>query len=76
MSVNSQETLDKFTNDMNKSANAFVSNTVSRFNGLDFSVKSLEVVDNVLEEASDFYGEMSEQQRQSLITSVGSYILK
>jgi len=75
-SADNQETLDKFTNDMVKIADNFVNNTVSKFNGLDFSVKSLDVVDNVLEEASDFYEEMNEQQRQNLITSVGSYIFE
>ena len=75
-SVGNQETVNEFTNDMIKNAENFVSRTTNRFNGLDFSVKSLEVVDNVLEEASDFYEEMNETQRQNLITSVGSYIFE
>ena len=75
-SAGNQEMLDKFTNDMVETANAFVRHTVDRFNGLDFSVKSIEIVDNVLEEASDFYEEMDKQQRQNLITSVGSYIFE
>ena len=71
-----QKMVDEFTNDMIKSAENFVNRTSNRFNGLDFSVKSLDVVDNVLEESSDFYEEMNEQQRQNLITSVGSYIFE
>ena len=75
-SAGSQETLDKFTNDMIKTANSFVINTINDFKNLNFSVKSLEVIDNMLEEASDFYEEMSEPQRQNLIASVGSYIFE
>jgi len=74
--VDNQEPLDKFTNDMVKTADAFVRQTIDRFNGLDFSVKSLEVVDSVLEEVSDFYNEMDEKQKQNVITSVGSYVFE
>lgn len=71
-----QEALNDFTKDMIKSADFFVNRSSDRFKGLDFSVKSLEVVDNALEEASDFYEDMSEEQRQNLISAVGSYIFE
>ena len=68
--------LDKFANDIVETANDFVQQTMDSFNGLDFSVESLEVVEHVLDEAADFYGEMNEEQRQNLITAVGSYIFE
>jgi len=74
--VGNHESLDKFTNNMIKSADFFVSSTADRFKGLDFSVKSLEVVENALQEASEFYDEMSEDGKENLITSVGSYIFE
>lgn len=74
--LNNQEPLDDFAKDVARTAELFVSNTSDRFKGLDFSVKSLEVVDCVLEEASDFYEEMGDQQKQNLISSVGSYIFE
>jgi hypothetical protein len=74
--ANKQEALDDFTNDIAKSAAFFVSSSSDKFKGLDFSVKSLEVVDQALEEASDFYNEMNEDQQQNLIKTVGSYIFE
>jgi len=71
-----QESQDSFTKDMAKSADFFVNRSKDRFNGLDFSVKSLEVVDKILEEASDFYGDMTDEQKQNLISTTGSYIFE
>lgn len=70
------EQIDDYTRDMIKSADFFISSSSNRFTGLDYSVKSLEVVENALEEASDFYDEMEEKQKQSLINSVGSYVFE
>lgn len=71
-----QGQLDDYTKDMIKSADFFVSSNANRFKGLDFSVKSLAIVDNALEEASDFYDEMSDEQKKNLISIVGSYIFE
>lgn len=71
-----QGEMDDYTKDMIKSADFFVRSNVDRFKGLDFSVKSLTIVDNILEEASDFYGEMSDEQKQNLISTVGSYVFE
>jgi len=71
-----QGQLDDYTKDMMKSADFFVRSNANRFKGLDFSVKSLAIVDNALEEASDFYDEMSDEQKQNLISTVGSYIFE
>jgi len=70
------EQLDDFTLDMIKSADIFVERSADRYNGLDFSVESLEVIDNVLEDASDFYDEMNDDQRNNIINSVGSYVFE
>lgn len=73
---NKQEQLDDFTKDMVNSANFCVESYSDKFNGLDFSVNSLKVVDDMLDEASDFYEEMNDNQRQNLISTVGSYIFE
>ena len=39
-------------------------------------MKSLEVIDNLLEEASDFYIDMSEGQIINVVNSVGSCIFE
>ncbi|TPN82882.1 hypothetical protein [Aquimarina algicola] len=74
--VDTTDQLDDFTIDIMKSADFFVSNTSNRFSGLDYSVKSLEQVDNALEEASDFYDEMTSEQQQNIISTTGSYIFE
>lgn len=75
-SADSNVQLDDFTNDMVKSSDYFVAKSSGRYKGLDYSVKSLKVVENALEEASDFYEEMVEEQKQGLISSAGSYIFE
>ncbi|WBU89243.1 hypothetical protein [Cellulophaga omnivescoria] len=76
----SESSLDEkqcnFINDMTKSAEFFVNSSSENFKGLDYSVKSLEVVENMLDEASDFYKQMDKEQQQNLITTVGSYIFE
>jgi hypothetical protein len=71
-----EQSIDDFAKDVARSADFFVSNTSARFEGLDYSLKSLEVIDKVLEEVSDFYAEMNDQEKQRLISSVGSYIFE
>lgn len=73
---NDNEQLDDFTLDMVKSADIFVERSTERYKGLDFSVESLEVIDSVLEDASDFYDEMNNDQRNNIINSVGSYVFE
>ena len=73
---NKQESLNDFTKNMAKSADFFATSYSDRYKGLDFSVKSLEVVDRALDEASDFYDEMGAEQRKNLISTVGSYVFE
>src|SRR5690606_37588944 len=76
LNSNKQEQLDDFTKDMIKSANFCVESYADKFGKLDFSVNSLKVIDDMLEEASDFYEEMNDNQRQNLINTVGSYVFE
>lgn len=70
------ESLDDLTTDIIRSAELFATSATGAFSGLDFSVKSLEQVENALEEASPFYSEMNEKDRQNLIKTIGSYIFE
>jgi Cys-tRNA synthase (O-phospho-L-seryl-tRNA:Cys-tRNA synthase) len=74
--VSSQESVDDFTKDMISSADFFLKTSSERFKGLDFSVKSLEVVESALDEASEFYEDMNQEQRHNLIKTIGSYIFE
>jgi len=74
--ANKQEQLDDFTSDMVKSANFFISTYSDKFKGLDLTVNSLKVVDEMLEDASDFYEDMNDDQRKNLINTVGSYVFE
>ena len=75
--TNSNEGIaNDFTNDMIMSADRFVLDSEERFSGLDFSVDSLNVIDHILEEASDFYDDMSEAKKQNFISAVGAYIFE
>ncbi len=76
LSATPDEDLDDFTKDMIKSADFFLRSSENRFKGLDYSVKSLAVVDEALEEASGFYEAMNEVQRQNLISTIGSYVFE
>jgi hypothetical protein len=74
---NSDSVLDEFTKQMSDSAQSCIEHFENKYgNRLDFSVKSLELIDNILDEASDFYEEMKEAQKKWLISSVGSYIFE
>lgn len=66
---------NEFTLNMMKSADAFVEWMQENY-VLDYTVESLQLVDEALEEASDFYDEMNEQQQNNLIGSAGSYIFE
>lgn len=71
-----EDNQNEFTKDIMVNASFFKENYENRYNGLDFSVKSLNIVDQILEDASDFYEEMNEDQRQNIITKAGSYIFE
>ena len=73
---NKNEQLDDFAVNMIKSADIFVEQSEQRYKGLDFSVESLEVIDNILEDASDFFDEMNDDQRNNIINSAGSYVFE
>lgn len=72
-SSENKEELNEFTKQMIQQANSFKKSCEHK---LDFSVNSLIAVDELLEEASDFYIDMNENQRKNIITNVGSYIFE
>lgn len=71
------ESLDEFTQQMSNAANACIEHFDKRYGGgLDYSESSLKLVDQILEDASDFFPEMEENQQKWIINSVGSYIFE
>ena len=76
-SVQNDNVLDEFSQELFNNAEACVEQFKDRFgNGLDFTEKSLKLVDEILDELSDFYPEMEEVQQKSIINSIGSYIFE
>ncbi len=72
-----EEPLDEFTQHMAEAAMDCVNHFNGRFGDkLDFSVQSLQTVDDILEEASDFYEDMNQEQKDWIVNSVGSYIFE
>ncbi|AYB35004.1 hypothetical protein [Chryseolinea soli] len=71
-----KETLDEFAQQMSDAAEACADHFKGRYGVLDFSERSLQIVDTILEDASDFYPEMEEAQQQWIVSSVGSYIFE
>lgn len=75
--TSTEASMDQFTKDMAAGAEAFVANTKDRADKvLDFSVDSLTTIDDMLDEASDFYPEMPDTQRNNIIQSFGAYIFE
>lgn len=67
---------DDFTKEIKAEAACLIEKIRKEYPGLDFSVQSLSIIDNFLEEASDFYIDMNENQKQNIINNVGSYIFE
>ncbi len=57
-------------------ANRLVESVTDRFSGLDYSIESLKVIDNLLEEIADFVDEMSEEYIERIIEDTGAYIFE
>jgi hypothetical protein len=69
--------MDQFTKQISDDAEACVEHFRKKYgSGLDFSEESLVLIDEIIEEASDFYPEMQEGQQQWIVSSVGSYIFE
>lgn len=48
----------------------------ARFDGFDFSVGSLAVVEELLEEASDFFENMSVERQDQIVAQIGAYVFE
>ena len=71
------EPLDEFTQQMKYTAESCINHFKERYgNSLDYSEKSLHIIDEILEEAADFYPEMAEDEQKWIVQSVGSYIFE
>ena len=70
------EAEDDFTLDMINESLSCVSYFKDRFSGLDFTVESLEVVDNILEEISEFKEEMDPERIEVFVQKVASYVFE
>jgi hypothetical protein len=70
------DAIDEFTQQMIDTSSKCVDRFQDRFTGLNFSVESLKVVDNILEEVSEFKEDMNEGQINNVIQTVGSYIFE
>lgn len=69
--------IDEFTKQMADNANLCINHFKERYgNKLDFSVKSLEIIDTILDEAADFYEDIGQEQKNWIINTVGSYIFE
>jgi hypothetical protein len=72
----SEKNVDKFTQQMIDDSYKCIDSFKERFNGLDFSINSLNIVDDILEEVSDYKDEMSEGQLDSIVHTIGSYVFE
>jgi hypothetical protein len=67
---------NEFAIEITSNANAFRDKHNERYQGLDFSVKSLSVLDKILEDVSDFYEDMDDIQQKNIVSKAGSYIFE
>lgn len=68
---------DEFTASLCQAAEQCIQNMEPRLNGkLDYSVSSLELLDQGLDEASDFFEDMPEGQQEGLVQAAGAYVFE
>jgi hypothetical protein len=71
-----KETVNEFTQQMIDASTKFTARFEGRFNGLNLSISSLKVVDNILEEVSEFKDEMNDGQINTVIQTGGAYVFE
>lgn len=72
-----QENADAFTTQMIQNSKICVDHFKEKYpNLLDYSEKSLEYIEEILDEASDFKDQLQEQQRSWIINIIGSYVFE
>ncbi|MBZ4190254.1 hypothetical protein [Niabella beijingensis] len=62
--------------ELREQAAAFLRKYAPRYPGLDYSVKSLAILEDLLNDASGFYGEMTSSQQQKIIEGAGAYLFE
>jgi hypothetical protein len=69
--------LDNLTNQIIDFADDFVTDTNERVHGrLDFTIESLQAVDELLGEAHDFIDDLNDKAIENISTNAGSYIFE
>lgn len=71
-----REELEGVTLDMFDIANECVEGQSKYYKGLDFSVKSLNVLDELLDDIRDIFDDLPEERQEALVTSCGSYVFE
>lgn len=67
---------DEFTQGMIDLAAEGVDFFEARFDGFDYSVASLSVIEELLEEASDFYEDMPTERQDEVVAQIGAYVFE
>jgi len=71
-----EEELDDFTKEMHGEAIYLIKKIEKEYTGLDFSIKSLSVIENFLEQTSKFYNKIGKDQLEAITNKTGCYILE
>jgi len=71
-----EEELDAFTKEIQEEAIYLIKKIEKDYPGLDFSVKSLSIIDLFLNEISKFYKKIETEQLESITSKTGCYILE
>lgn len=62
--------------ELREQAAAFLHKYAPRYPGLDYSVGSLAILEDLLHDANGFYGEMTVAQQQKIIEGAGAYLFE
>ena len=68
--------MDEFTQHMIDLAADGVDFFEARFDGFDYSIASLTVIDELLQEASDFYENMPPKRQDQIVAQIGAYVFE
>jgi len=66
----------RFTATMEDNAARFVNECSQRYEGLDYSVASLQTLDKILEDDTELYKHLDDEHKEELIEKAGSYIFE
>ena len=70
------EAQQEFIDDSTANAERLINSFKGKYSGLDYSEKSLEVLDQLIEDFSDFADQMDQGMKSDFIAQAGSYIFE